>query len=58
MVIATNDVSNAHASVINNGGKVISWGAVRTEDDKVIKLTSIKGYVTVNSVVDNNVTAV
>ena len=58
MVIATNNVGNAHTSVINNGGKVIGWGAVRAEDDKVIKLASIKGYVTVNSVVDNNVAAV
>ena len=58
VVIATNDVSNAHASVINNGGKVVSWGTVRTEDDKVIKLASIKGYVTVNSVVDNDIAAV
>ena len=58
VVIATNDVGNAHASVINNGGKVIGWGAIRTEDDKVIKLASVKGYVTVNSVVDNDVAAV
>ena len=58
MIIAANDVGNAHTSVINNGGKVISWGAIRAEDDKVIKLASVKGYVTVNSVVDNNVAAV
>ena len=58
MVIATNDVGNAHASVINNGCKVIGWGAVRAEDDKVIKLASIKGYVTVNSVMDNDIAAV
>ena len=58
MVIATNDVGNAHASVINNGCKVIGWGAIRAEDDKVIKLASVKGYVTVNSVVDNNVAAI
>ena len=58
VVIATNDVGNAHASVINNSGKVIGWGAVRAEDDKVIKLASVKGYVTVNCVVDNDVTAI
>ena len=58
VVIATNDVSNAHASVINNGSKVVGWGAIGAEDDKVIKLASVKGYVTVNCVVDNDVTTV
>ena len=58
VVIATNDVGNAHASVINNGSKVVGWGAIGAEDDKVIKLASVKGYVSVNSVVDNDVTAI
>ena len=58
MIIATNNVRDAHAGVINNGSKVVGWGAVRAEDDKVIKLASIKGYVTVNSVVDNDIAAI
>ena len=58
VIVATDDVGNAHVSVINNGGKVIGWGAIGAEDDKVIKLASVKGYVTVNSIVNNDVTAI
>ena len=28
VVIATNNVGDTHASVINNGSKVVGWGAV------------------------------
>ena len=58
VVIATNDVGNAHASVINNGSKVVGWGTIGAEDDKVIKLAGVKGNVTVNSVVDNDIATI
>ena len=57
VVVATDDVGDAHAGVVHHGGEVVGGRAVRAEDDEVVKLARVEGHVAVDRVVHDDVTA-
>ena len=54
MVIATNDVRDAHVHVINNDAEVVGRRAVRAADDQVIQLFVLERHGAVNQVVHHH----
>ena len=58
MVIAADDVGDAHHRVVDDGREVVGRGAVGAEDDEVVELLRVEGHVAVDRIVDDDVAAV
>ena len=58
MIVASDDVRDAHQGIVNDGCKVIRRRTVRAEDDEIIELTGVEGNVAVDRVVNDNVSAI
>ena len=58
VVVAADDVGDAHAGVVHHGGKVVGGGAIGAEDDEVVELLGVERDVAVDRVVHDDVAAV
>ena len=58
VVVAADDVGDAHHGVVDDGREVVGGCAVGAEDDEVVELAGVEGHVSVDSVVDHDVAAV
>ena len=58
VVIAADDVGDAHHRVVDDGREVVGRGAVGAEDDEVVELLRVEGHVAVDRVVDDDIAAV
>ena len=58
VVVAADDVRDAHGGVVHHGGEVVGGRAVRADDHEVVELLGVKHHVSVHGVVDVDVAAV
>ena len=54
MVVAPNDLGDAHIAIVNHHHEVISGRAVGTEDDKVVEFLILEYHVTAKPVTDGD----
>ena len=58
MVVAADDVGDAHECIIHDGREVVGGRAVGAEDHEVIELLGVEGDLAVDGVVDHDVAAI
>ena len=58
VVVAADDVGDAHGGVVHHGGEVVGGRAVGALDDEVVELAGRKGHVAVDGVAHDDVAAV
>ena len=58
VVVAADDMGDLHHGVVDDGREVVRGRAIGAEDDKVVELLGVKGYLAVDGVVDDDVAAV
>ena len=56
MVVAANDMGNAHIVIINDNGEHIGWGAICTKQNQIIEVTIIPFDSPLNGIFDNGFT--
>ncbi|CDD85267.1 putative uncharacterized protein [Collinsella sp. CAG:289] len=58
VVVAADDVGDAHHGIVDNGREVVRGGAVGAEDDEVVELAGVKRNLTVDGIVNHYVAAI
>src|SRR3546814_20258744 len=53
VVVATDDVRDAHVVIVDHDRQVVSRRAVRAQDDQVVELLVLEGHVALHMVLDN-----
>ena len=58
MVVAADDVRNAHQRIVHNGREIVGRRVIRAENNEIIELRGIKFNITVNNIVHGDNTSI